>query len=455
MFMDTFNKYIKDVFSLDFNDLIIKIKEMKQIKEFSDRFFVGYRILELLNDIYIKNKNMVSQEINYKFQSYIIIKDNNSMIRFSELLFKFILINDFLLNKNIYFDKFGFLLIKIDNLFFDFSSDNIKLIDEIYYFDKNYNFMLNQSISLGNYRDSLFEATEVDLLAHLVMGSLYPNLSINMPNYFETQEIMLESFKNKNTKNHNYHCSLLLYNIYNKKTFDEMYQAAYKSSFSCNNHYLAKIYYGIIFNMPLESTSEAVDLYTNYSTFMINNGESLSEKTKIVIINYILYLSALINNNNEIADKAYERIERLNIDTKLEITKMNKNEASLTLQYIKSFYRMFKIKKTNSFISFLVKLLKSAYEEELKQKNNTSEEICLLLNKSPISILLGEIFEKDSYLVVQIMDKLNKSPRGKKRVIEDSSRMKKKHIPRVHKKETSQKSGVLKSKRATSLIKKR
>jgi hypothetical protein len=131
-----------------------------------------------------------------------------------------------------------------------------------------------------------------------------------------------------------------------------------------------------------------------------------SEKQILFIINYFLYLSALINNNKEIANKAFDKIVNLNTD--FEVTKMTKIEAHITLLYLKLFYKIFKIKKTSSLINFIIKLLKNTYIEEINQKNNISDEICLLLNKSPISILLDEVFEKNSFIVVQILEKLNK-----------------------------------------------
>jgi hypothetical protein len=404
MFIDTFNKYMKDVLKLDFTNVIDKLNEIKQMKEFSDRFFVGYRIIELLNDIYINNKNMFYSEINKKLQTVIKMKNKNNIIRFSELLFKITLINDFLLEKKIYFDKMGFLLIRINKLYFDFSSDNIKLIDELYYFDKNYDFMLSQSISQDEYKNGLFEATEIDLLVYLIIGSLYSNLSINMSNYIEIQELILKSFENKDIKNHNYYCTLLLKNIYNKKTFNNIYHEAVISSISCNNHYIAKIYNCFIFNKSLEEINEAVDLYMKYSKFKLNNPEYLSEKQKIFQINFMLYIYALLKDNHEIANKAFENINFFNNDQ--DIATLSKIEAHILYSSIKLFLRIFKFKKTSSLLNFIVWFLKITYKEELYQNKNNIEDICLLFNESQISILLSEKFNKDSPVIKYIVEKL-------------------------------------------------
>jgi len=396
---------MKDIFGIDFNNLAILIKEMKCTKEISDPFFlVNHRILEILNNLYLRNKIIVLNEVKNKIFPILKIKKNYDIDIFSSILFKYILIYDFLPEKIIYIDKLGCIFIKIKKLYFDFSSDNIKLIDKSYYFDKYKDFMISQKISRKEYLNSWQEVTEIDLLAGLIVGSFYNYLSIDMPNSIELRESILKSFKNKNLKNHNYHCTLLLSNIYNKKVFNELYQKACSSSLSCNNHFLAKIIHGIIFMSPLEEINEAIDLYIKYSTFQLNMPDSLSEKIKIASVNILLYCYALIKGNNEIANEAFEKIKQFDIG--LEIPEMTKTEARSVNSLIRSSYKILKAKKTSSFINFLVWFIKIVNEDESHEKEISLEDICMLLNESPLTDILNEKFEKNSFIVMQIMEKL-------------------------------------------------
>jgi hypothetical protein len=117
-------------------------------------------------------------------------------------------------------------------------------------------------------------------------------------------------------------------------------------------------------------------------------------------------LYSLIKNNNETANKAFEKIQQF--DTGLEITAMSKIEAHLASVFLRLFYKFFNIKKTSSLIIFIILMLKTIHKDKLSQKVCSSEEVCLLLNEPPLSILLNEKIEKNSLIIIEIMKVLNK-----------------------------------------------